>query len=308
MESVGTGTCHASFGELLQGVLPGGHKFLVNCRIRNRSRVTVRLSDPSYQFQKEEELAHAYAHFPKTCKGLRIFLSDLGRHDDCLVSIESDIPVGKGLSSSTADMVAGVRGLAEALSLRLKNDYISRVLTDVEPNDGLHFDHTSAYHHTEGKLIANFDWVPPLHILGVDEGGMLDTVAFNRREITWTSAQMERYRDLLDAMTAAMQRRDAAAVANLASESARAWQPVSPKQDIDIILDLAEALGGIGVINTHSGTYLGLLFAEDDRLDRARLAALAAERLPGRDISWFDTTGCASANAEQSYEKRRSVG
>jgi L-threonine kinase len=308
MESVGIGTCHASFGELLQGVLPGGHKFLVNCRIRNRSTVTVRLSDPSYQLQKEEELAYAYAHFPKTCKGLRIFLSDLGRHDDCLVSVESNVPVGKGLSSSTADMVAGVRALAEALSLKLRNDYISRVLTDVEPNDGLHFDQTSAYHHAEGRLIANVDWVPPLHILGVDEGGVLDTVAFNRRELAWTEAQMARYRDLLDAMIGALQRHDTARVAELATQSAQAWQPISPKQDIDAVLDLAERLGAIGVINTHSGTYLGLLFGEDDRLDRSRLAALAAERLPARDISWFDTTGCASVGAAQTYEKRRSVG
>src|SRR5204862_6874577 len=63
-------------------------------------------------------------------------------------------------------------------SSTLFRSYISRVLTDVEPNDRLHYDHTSAYHHTEGRLIANFDWGPPLHILGVDEGGMLDTVAF----------------------------------------------------------------------------------------------------------------------------------
>src|SRR5262245_14252856 len=131
MERTGRGTCHASFGELLQGVLPGGHKFLVNCRIHNRSLVTVRLGEPSYSVSKEKEFAQTYARFPKTLKGLRIFLSDLGRHDDCAVAVASDIPIGKGLSSSTADMVAGIRALAEALSLRLKDDYVSRMLTEV---------------------------------------------------------------------------------------------------------------------------------------------------------------------------------
>jgi uncharacterized protein involved in propanediol utilization len=308
MERVGTGICHGSFGELLQGVLPGGHKFLVNCRIRNCSRVTVRLSDPSYLSEKEEEFARSYSRFPKTYKGLRIFLGDLGRHDDCLISIDSDIPIGKGLSSSTADMVAGVRALAEALSLKLKNDYVSRVLTDVEPNDGLHFDNTSAYHHTEGRLIANDDWVPPFRILGIDQGGVLDTVVFNRHVFTWTDAQMTQYRDLLDAMLAAIAARDGARAAAIATDSARAWQSVSPKVDLDKVMDLAGDLGAMGVVNTHSGTYLGLLFPDDRSLDQERVAAVVSESLPERGIVWYHTTSCRVDAPSHSIERKLSFG
>ena len=305
---IGIGTCNGSFGELLQGALPGGHKFLVNCRICNSSRVTVRLGDLHYSAEKEEEFARSYARFPKTYKGLRVFLSDLGRHDDCLISIESDIPVGKGLSSSTADMVAGVRALAEALSLKLKNDYISRVLTDVEPNDGLHFDNTSAYHHTEGRLIANFDWVPPFRILGLDQGGVVDTVTFNHRTIVWTEAQTELYREQLDAMIEAFRTRDVARIAALATTSARAWQSISPKADLDTVIALAGKLGALGVINTHSGTYLGLLFADDPALDQWRLASLAAEQCPGHGVAWYATTGCETAVPQQFQQMRQSLG
>jgi L-threonine kinase len=308
MERIGTGLCNGSFGELLQGVLPGNHKFLVNCRICNCSRVTVRLSDPGYSPEKEDEYARSYSQFPKTYKGLRIFLGDLGRHDDCLVAIASDIPIGKGLSSSTADMVAGVRALAEALSLKLKNDYVSRILTDVEPNDGLHFDLTSAYYHTEGRLIANIDWVPPFRILGIDQGGVVDTVEFNRRIVFFRDEQMARYQELLDAMLAALTARDADGVAAIATESARAWQPINPKIDLDDVLHLAERLGATGVINTHSGTYLGLLFPEDAALDHARAAAISAERLPNRAIAWFLTTGCRAELSARSTEMKHAIG
>lgn len=303
MERVGVGACHASFGELLQGVLPGGHKFLVNCRIRNQSRVTVQLSDPGYSSDKEKQFARSYVQFPKTYKGLRIFLGDLGRHDDCLVSVESDIPVGKGLSSSTADMVAGVRALSQALSVKLKKDYISRVLSDVEPNDGLHFDATSAYCHTEGRLLANVPWVPPFRILGVDQGGKLDTVAFNQRAIIWSQAQMARYRELLDAMTAALETHDTSRIAALASDSTRAWQKINPKADFASVFELAGTLGAQGVINTHSGTYLGLLFADDPGLDQERLSARVAERLPSRDVAWFLTTGCQTTVQSHVHER-----
>lgn len=308
MAGIGTGVCHGSFGELLQGVLPGNHKFLVNCRIRNRSRVTVRLSDPSYLTEKEEEFARSYSLFPKTYKGLRIFLGDLGRHDDCLIAIEFDIPIGKGLSSSTADMVAGVRALAEALSLKLKNDYVSRILTDVEPNDGLHFDDTSAYHHTEGRLIANVDWVPPFRILGIDQGGVVDTVAFNRHIIAWTDGQMAHYRELLDAMLAALTDRDVERIAAIATQSARAWQSINPKDDLDDVLDLAEHFGAAGVINTHSGTYLGLLFRDDGSFDQERAEAVAAERLRDRLIAWYLTTSCRADLQAHPIGRKRFVG
>jgi L-threonine kinase len=182
------------------------------------------------------------------------------------------------------------------------------VLTDVEPNDGLHFDNTSAYHHTEGGLIANFDWVPPFRILGIDQGGVVDTVAFNRRAIVWTEAQMTRYRALLDAMLVALGARDSGRVAALSTESTRAWQDISPKTDLDAVLTLAEKLDASGVINTHSGTYLGLLFPDDASLDQPRLASIVAEQFPRREIAWYLTTGCQAAVAEQLQEKRRLLG
>ncbi len=308
MNRVGVGTCFGSFGELLQGVLPGNHKFLVNCRIQNRSKVTVSLGEPRFSPVKEEDFARSYARFPKTYKGLRIFLGDLGRHDDCMITVESDIPVGKGLSSSTADMVAGVRALAEALSVKLKSDYVSRMLTEVEPNDGLHFNDTSAYHHTEGRLIANIDWVPPWRILGIDQGGVMDTVKFNQRLLSWTEIQMAHYKSMLDTILPALTAHDAARVAGIATESAKAWQSVNPKEDLSAVLDLAERLGADGVINTHSGTYLGLLFAETSSTDTEWLAARVGEVLPGRDAGWYMTTGCKFADTAQLEEKRHSRG
>jgi L-threonine kinase len=308
MKRVGSAACFGSFGELLQGVLPGGHKFLINCRITNVSRVTVELSEPRFSSEKESDFAHAYARFPKTFKGLRIFLSDLGLHDDLLISIDSDIPIGKGLSSSTADMVAGVQALAEALSVKLKNEYVSKMLTEVEPNDGLHFEGTTAYHHTEGRLIANFGWVPPFRILGIEQGGVLDTVLFNQRALNWTETQTTRYAAMLESALAALDACDAPKLAEIATESAKVWQAVSPKEDLGAVLDLADDLGACGVLNTHSGTYLGLLFPDRETLDEERAAAKVAERLPRRALDWYRTTGCQHNREVHTSEKRLSLG
>jgi uncharacterized protein involved in propanediol utilization len=300
MDREGTGECCGSFGELLQGVLPNGHKFLVNCRIQNRSTIRLRLTEPHYVPEKEAMIVRAHQRFPKTYKALRNLLADLGRRDDCLFEIDSDIPVGKGLSSSTADMVAGIRALSEALSVKFKNDYMSRVISEIEPNDGLHFDNTSAYLHTEGRLIANFDWVPPLRILGLDEGGTCDTVAFNRQPIALTSRQQAHYQHMLDTLSTALERRDVATVAAIATESARLWQAIYPKTDFERVLSAADEMGALGVLNTHSGTFLGILFATDATLETDDYAERLMAAFPDRTVAWFNTAGWAPARQSKS--------
>jgi len=295
MDREGTGQCCGSFGELLQGVLPNGHKFLVNCRIRNRSTIRLRLTEPYYAPEKEAMIARTHERFPKTYKALRNLLADLGRRDDCLFELESDIPIGKGLSSSTADMVAGIRALTEALAVKFKGDYIGRVISEIEPNDGLHFDNTSAYLHAEGRLIANFDWVPPFRILGLDEGGTCDTVAFNLRRIALTSRQQSHYQVMLDTLSAALEARDLRTVASIATESATLWQAVYPKVDFGRVCDVAQSLGALGVLNTHSGTFLGILFPDGADLDVDAVTAEVKATLPGRAIAWFETSGLESS-------------
>lgn len=294
MEKAGVGFCAASFGELLQGVLPGQRKFLVNLRISRGSQVRVKLTSPLYSAEKEAQIAESYQSYPKSYKLLRNVLSDLGSHNDCLIEIDSDVPVGKGLSSSTADMVAAIRGLAQAASVAFREDYIGRVITEIEPNDGLQYHGTSAYHHTTGQLIDRVDWVPPFRILGVDFGGIVDTVAFNQQKISFNAEQMARYHELLHAMLAALREHDSRTVASIASESTRLWQVYRPRAEMDRMFELQAATDGLGVVNTHSGTYLGLLY-DPGRSDWDEIYQRVAASFPGKGLDWFDTLGPESS-------------
>lgn len=293
MELNGEGRCNGSFGELLQGVLPGSKKFLINLKISNSSRARVHLTSSSYSREKEAQFAESYRQYSKSYKVLRNILADIGRHDDCLLEIESDIPVGKGCSSSTADMIASIQALAGALSLALKPEYIGRMLTEIEPNDGLHYQGTAAYHHTLGELIARYDYVPPLHILGIDFGGVIDTVEFNRTPFSWSEAEMSHYADLLETARVCLAAGDVQGLCRIATESAVLWQKVNPKRQLDAVLRFMEDSGGLGVVNTHSGTFLGVLYA-GERGDLSELAREVGERIPGYATHVFQTTGCGA--------------
>lgn len=288
---MGQGICNASFGELLQGVLPGNKKFLVNLKIKNASRVTLRLTSCQYSEQKEAEYAESYKHFSKSYKIIRNILSDLGRHDDFFLDVDSDIPIGKGLSSSTADMVASIGAAANALSIALKKEYIGKMLSEIEPNDGLHYPGTTAYHHTTGVAIAQHDYIPPLHILGIDSGGTIDTVEFNRTIIEWSERQMTHYQDLLKRMNVALESEDLQSICAIATESAQLWQEINQKPIFSEVLAFMKESEGLGLVNAHSGTFIGILYRED-RGDLETIRTAWEKRNPQFPSRWFQTLSC----------------
>ena len=288
MKTKATGICNASFGELLQGVLPGEKKFLVNLPINLYSRVTVELFPPKYTLKKEIQFNESYQKYSKSYKLLKLILSDLGSHDDFLISVESQIPIGKGLSSSTADMVAAARAIASLKMITFRGDYLGEIISEIEPNDGLHYPGVSAYHHTTGQLIESVAWIPSWKILGIDLGGTFDTVSFNDQRMLIDQQEMHRYSMILSKMLNALKEKNATIVANLATVSAEMWQARNPKSKLTQILSLGEKTRALGLVNTHSGTYVGLIF-EASRMDMKQIEGIISNALPTVLLRWFKT-------------------
>jgi uncharacterized protein involved in propanediol utilization len=70
-EKIGMGECYGSFGEILQGVLPGNKKFLINLKIKNKSKVKVTFTNCQYSYEKESNYIESYRKYSKSYKGLR---------------------------------------------------------------------------------------------------------------------------------------------------------------------------------------------------------------------------------------------
>lgn len=282
----GEGQCNGGFGELIQGMLPGDRPFLVNLPLASISVARVRIGGGS-------------SGIPDDCRKsaavVRSALAAVGKDSDFSLEISSQLPIGKGLSSSTADMIAAVRAVEDALDQRFEPDQIGRMLTDIEPNDGLHFSGTSAYLHTAGVLIERTDWIPPFAILGIDTGGEVDTLQFNANRRVWTDEQLERFKVRLDELLDALRRRDLQAIGAVATVSTRAWQAVYPKGHFDEITALAEETGAVGIVNAHSGTYLGLLYMSEGEAAAAEQRAQAF--VPNLETRRFRTLGLAGVDA-----------
>lgn len=264
----GTGSAPGTFGELLQGVLPGSQQhFLVTLPIMRGSTAQFRW-DPS---------GWGVAITPddrrKAARVAARTLRHLGVAGGGMLTVQSELPVGKGLASSSADLVATVRAVAAATGRRLAPAEVESLLRGIEPSDGGMYPGAVAFYHREVRLREQLGALPPLTVVGVDEGGEVDTVEFNRVLPRVSAADRRGYGRLLATLAGAVRARDTRAIGRVATSSAIRNQAFCRKRQLPELIDICRGVGGLGVAVAHSGTVLGVLLDERDPAYPDRLSA-----------------------------------
>lgn len=272
----GIGRAFGTYGELLQGVLAGDVDFLVTLPIdcwttaQFRPAATGGLSVRPIRKTKSLVLA-------------RMLCEDLGHPAAGQLVVDSDLPEGKGLASSSADLVATARAVAAAFGTELTAVEIEARLCRIEPSDGVMYSGVVAYHHREVRLRERIGRLPAMTIVGVDEGGQVDTIAFNRIRKPFDKADQAEYATLLAAVAAAIRAGDLSGVGAVATRSATLNQKLRPKRLLEPVRRLCAEVGGLGVVAAHSGTALGILFAADDarHAEKVELACRGGQAIAG---------------------------
>ncbi len=274
----------ATCGELVQGSL-GGVPCLVSCPIERYSVANLRTNST-----RTWELP---AHLPKLSSAFRLALTRLpGAPKGGVVSVQSDLPAGRGYGSSTADIGAALFALGK-LSGGWADPYqVARLAVQVEPTDSSLFNGLVLFDHRTASFYESFGAAPELMVLVIDPGGSVDTLSFNQKD----------HRDLLQRLApdhkqafnllrSGLRQRDMQAVGEAATLSSRLHQSILYNPLLETALDLARQVRAVGVCRAHSGTLLGLLMdAESNDLDA--VLRYVRSRLPADvDLSMYPLTG-----------------
>ena len=135
-----------------------------------------------------------------------------------------------------------------------------------------------SFYHREGVLRRFLGCLPPLTIVGIDEGGEVDTVEFNERPKPLSPARRTEYADLLISMERAVARGDLRSLGEISTRSAVLNQEILRKNHLGLMLEMRRRYEALGVVAAHSGTQLGLLFGPGSSSERPRdMSKIVAE-------------------------------
>jgi L-threonine kinase len=181
------------------------------------------------------------------------------------VEIQSDLPAGKGMASSSADIAAACMATAVCLGLTLTADEIATIALGIEPTDGVFYQGIMMLDHVKGSIRRTLGMPPPLRIAVLDMGGEVDTVGFNQREDLnrLNRAKESEVIRALQMVEDGIRRQDAAMIGAGATLSALANQKILHKPLLENMLHYSQNYGAVGVNVAHSGTVVGILFPED---------------------------------------------
>lgn len=242
-------SCPGSCGELFQCVVGKG-ECLLSYGINRRSYARVQAESGGLLPRYEEKVATALGYLPALEAGWRI-------------EKRSSLSIGKGLSSSTADMVACLQAQALFQGEPLSAAELTKICSQVEATDSVAFDKWTVINPLTGEVIFQTDWQPELYVYILEP-----------RKTEWT-ADLTRMTDtahypclqsasLLEDFKQACDLKSLNLLGQLASKSALFNNIRLPKPYLEEILSLVEDYQLLGVNVAHSGTVVGILFTKED--------------------------------------------
>ena len=237
-----------SCGELVQG-WADGQPFLGTCPIDKYTTVEV-----------SSGFSGQYGLGEKSQLALSLVLSRLGRKEFPYgIKLTSELPQGKGMASSSADIAAVVVAVMEVFGQPWNAQLIMKIATAIEPTDGAFCPGIVLMNHITGRVLASYHGLPDLRAAVFDLGGMVNTCDFHAQEnIDMSKIDRQVMEEMLTAFREAMTGQDGAALARAATKSAFLNQANLYKQELTALWQAGKEAGALGVNAAHSGTVLGL--------------------------------------------------
>jgi uncharacterized protein involved in propanediol utilization len=259
-----SGVCHGTLGELFQGPVQSGIGLV------------------SFPVDR-----YSWAHFstggdpdplpplPKAARGAALFLDWYGlRLPPGRWTSHTELDVGVGMASSTADIVATLRCLFQAFGQPYEPAAVIDILSRIERADSVFLDEFALYLSDQHRVVTRLGTTVGFHTCFIIEPGAVDTGAVTPLLLAHYTRRARAYQSCMDTLLTAFHAGDAAGVARAASISAALSQEVLPKLTYDAVAAHRADFGADGIFVAHTGRVIGYLFTA--RLSRTRMDELSA--------------------------------
>lgn len=199
-------------------------------------------------------------------------------------TLYSELPVGKGMASSTADMTATLALYQWVTGSSIERETWVKLLLAVEPTDGIMFEGITLFDHYQGSMRRTFGAPPPMEIIALEFEDKVDTVSFNQKDREKVARSQESIiLKSFQLIEEGVREGSTHKIGEGATLSALSHQNILRKPDLEKVLKLTLELGGVGVNIAHSGSIIGMLFntgSVDFHILKRRVRTLLGRSLP----------------------------
>lgn len=169
----------ASAGELLEGQVEGVRQ-LISLPINLYNELLIGYEKIEGVQSTDHISLPELAHHPKAHAAMLLFYNifELQRSEYHLSFVFNDaIVVGKGLASSTADILNMIYRLAHIHQINLTPTIVAKIALQIEPSDSTMFEALYLYDFIEGSCFEKIGSVPKFNILLLELPDTVDTLA-----------------------------------------------------------------------------------------------------------------------------------
>ena len=251
------GICPASCGEFVQGIVKD-KEYLSSYAIDRYSIVTLeeRIEDVKkgpLKARKAIEEVFKYFNLPK--KELKHISID----------INSEIPISKGMASSTADIGATIKATLNLIGKNLDEYEISRLATKIEPTDSIYIKENTIFNPLDANVIKKLGVLDTGKVLILEPNETLSTKYIRKKENYNKLKKQNKYiiEYAFKLLEEGIKKKDLNLIGQACNISSIANENIHKKKYLNEIMDISNEYGAYGVNIAHSGTVIGILLESD---------------------------------------------
>lgn len=257
------GICPASCGEFVQGILDN-EEYLSSYAIDMFSIASLE--------EKKEDINLGSKKSRKAIeKVFEKFNIPIEESKNISLDLKSNIPIGKGMASSTADIGATIKATLSILNKKLNDEEISLIASEIEPTDSIILYKNSIFNPINGsvkKYLSSFD---NGRVIILEPKEILETKII-RSNPNYLNIKLENksiIKKSFNLLEKGLENNDLKLIGEACTLSSLANENIHKKPYLNEIIEISQNMNAYGVNIAHSGTVIGILI--DKNMDYERI-------------------------------------
>ena len=201
------------------------------------------------------------------------------------LTVRTQQVIGHGLGSSTTDVVATIRAVAQWFGVTLGRDSIARIAVRAEcASDPLMYSTRTPllFAHHDGHVLERFAKpLPRFIVVGARDASVAPVVTQLRTPPQYTRSELRQFNHLLQQLRLALTTNNVALLGRVSTISARINQRYFPNEIVSTFERLAVQYNAAGIQIAHSGNVCGAIFTKTTNGRRNALRLAQASRTLG---------------------------